>query len=361
MMNNRRTATPLVLRSKPGQAQNATLARWPNYANVAVLGRKLPERVPTRGHHQTGPAAALAAHADAIRRSTSFKNGAAAAQCKRSVASGCTYYGEGFACGANRQESRALVKPKSVSRRKRITSVHKTSTNWNRDASYGPVYGDPSSQTHFVQPPVLPGQLPAIERKPSFNTETVAVEPDTAGKRDAYIKYIIGRRKARMHAKPVDSARRDSRESDDARSVVLGGINFAIHPRRGASPGDGAQPLSSGLEKEMSLMNYDFNGAGKRAANVEPKNAHHSGRLAAQENKTAERSCQKLPGQQSSHTISTHDTTTISDRQHSSHEEESPDLANSVINAMEESRKRSPPVVALANNSKSLVMITFEQ
>ena len=98
-MNSRRTNTPFTLRSKEvyKQSQKNTITKFTDYSNSPMVpSNKKGSRMQPK--NQVTPTAApaftvsLTSNAEAIRRSTSFKN--KVAPYRRAL--GCTYYRNGF-------------------------------------------------------------------------------------------------------------------------------------------------------------------------------------------------------------------------------------------------------------------------
>lgn len=266
-----------------------------------------------------------------IRRSTSFKSKQIQ---QHKVLGCTYYPKEpDFANSVSNQNDISLSKPKSASRKKRIVSMHKTTAAWSQSNSnnlqslnnqsvnnndYS--YDTSSSSAYGVEPNIIKTKNRAVLQKnaphpqkpkmslaenlpkiPRKERQKFVPDPITE-KRDEYIRYILKKKRNKRMEAPngrnsraknrnldrkddvftvtTNSARRESKDTptsinnsntiDNTHSFNLGGINFEVHSKKGASPNDSVEHLKSYVMKDMSLMFYDFNGAGKRLASESP-------------------------------------------------------------------------------------------
>jgi hypothetical protein len=364
------------------------------YSNTHISNQKKPMRNKYNGganinnNSKATPAlsVALATNADAIRRSSSFKYKGVPYR----IPFGCTYYGEGIDSSNHSQNTPTIINAKIGSRKKRMTSMIKTFTNWGNNKTSSKEYLESNYQckkSSCKKSYLNSSQLPNIEaNQKQFNAD------ECGSTEDAYIKYIKSKKKCKeaetgyltklrsfkgknMDSSQLASARRRSKDNSnevvETQSFTMNGINFEVHSRSGASPTESLKNFDSQISQGMDLMFYDFNGSAQRKASESPrpheykqstrKNHNDSEIIKVYQNRTTEKFYKKavrdIKRDANNNTKSTHDATAERASEHSPqrlHNEE--DYASQEDNNVFEDsrsckkRKSPPPLAPVTNN-----------
>ena len=214
-----------------------------------------------------------------IRRSTSFKS----KPLQGTGVFGCTYYGRNSFYNPSEIPKE---KPKSPIRKTRIETVNKTTNNWNNPVNnpYGglSIYNKKDNKVlkknikclmnDYIDQNQKLDKLPKITLK---NEVKFSASP-VSEKRDEYIRYILNNKRKRNAIGKFDLVTKNismgsARKSKNVQMMNIEGVNFEIYSKCGASPERSLEYLKADMTKEMNLMCYDFNGAGKRMASDSPQ------------------------------------------------------------------------------------------
>lgn len=175
--------------------------------------------------------------------------------------------------------------------------MNKTTNNWNHPTNYA--YGNKSiydnnrvlkkNRKHFNN--ICEYQMTKYEEgkklpKIFLKNEVKFSSSPVSDKKDEYIRYILNNKRKQkanncaVYGKDysdisVGSARKVRIK---AQKMNIDGISFEVHSKCNISPDNSLDYLQSDIKKEMNLMCYDFNGAGKRMGSdsPQPKNKQQS-------------------------------------------------------------------------------------
>lgn len=112
-----------------------------------------------------------------------------------------------------------------------------------------------------------------------FKNESKFSPNPISSKKDEYIRYIINnKRKHNLNPRSFKEKTHNSSMVESSRrgrvlakEMSIDGISFGVHYKCDSSPEDSFDHLRTNIRKDMSLMNYDFNGTSKRMANESPQ------------------------------------------------------------------------------------------
>ena len=319
-MTTRRTNTPFAIRTKePPHTRTfrkSVLTKSPNdYSSSSPKALPGSKQAPIQKNIHPTHAAVITVslpnnREDSIRHSVSFIS---------KPPPGGNEIGGTYYCDKESSTGSDVIvsKPRSTNRKKRLISMQKTAAEWDRktscnnagsdclhDSSFLSVYGGDASsilkkgranihnkinpEKQKVQATI--NMLPSITQK-----EKNRFVPDptaAADKKDDYIRYIVSKKSKQATGDSLGSGRlsqtkmrgseacrksegiavlgsarrlsKDNATNDNTHSFNLGGIAFEVHTKSETSPNDSFEHMKTQVSKEMNLMFYDFNGAGKR-------------------------------------------------------------------------------------------------